>query len=466
MRNRVKHIHFVGIGGVGMCGIAEVLHNLDYKVSGSDISENTNTRRLSKLGITVHIGHHADHITGSDVVVVSTAVDESNPEVICAQKNNIPVIPRAEMLAELMRFQQGIAVAGTHGKTTTTSLIASVMAEAGLDPTFVIGGKLNSADANARLGGGEYMVVEADESDASFLHLQPVIAIVTNIDADHMATYDHDFEKLKQGFIDFIHNLPFYGLAILCIDDPVVKEILPFLHKPILTYGVSEDSDLRAWDIRQDGLQMQFKVAIKDDEQWLEVTTNHPGVHNVLNTLAAISVAYSLDVDKKAIVSGLKNFQGIDRRFQVNGTVAIDGGDVIFIDDYAHHPTEITATLDAVKNGWPDRRIVTIFQPHRYTRTHDLFDDFSAVLGSIDLLIVSEIYAAGEKPISGADGRALCRAIRTRGHVNPVFIEDITKLHETLKDILKPNDLALTLGAGNIGLVASKLPEQMREAWQ
>lgn len=466
MRNRVKHVHFVGIGGVGMCGIAEVLHNLDYQVSGSDISENANTRRLSKLGITVHIGHHANHITGSDVVVVSTAVDESNPEVVCAHESNIPVIPRAEMLAELMRFQQGIAVAGTHGKTTTTSLIASVMAEAGLDPTFVIGGKLNSADSNARLGGGEYMVVEADESDASFLHLQPVIAIVTNIDADHMATYDGDFEKLKQGFVDFIHNLPFYGLAILCIDDPVVKEIMPLLHKPVLTYGTGEEADIRAWDIKQDGLQMKFKVAAKENKNWLEVTTNHPGIHNVLNTLAAISVAYSLDVDKKAIASGLKNFQGINRRFQVNGTVSLAGGDVIFIDDYAHHPTEIAATLDAVNKGWPERRIVTIFQPHRYTRTHDLFDDFSAVLSSIDLLIVSEIYAAGEKPISGADGRALCRAIRTRGQTNPVFIEDITKLQETLKDILKPNDLVLTLGAGNIGLIANQLPEQMQEAWQ
>jgi UDP-N-acetylmuramate--alanine ligase len=466
MHNRVKHVHFVGIGGAGMCGIAEVLHNLDYRVSGSDISENTNTRRLAKLGITVQIGHDPEHITGADVVVVSTAVDESNPEVTSAHENNIPVIPRAEMLAELMRFQQGIAVAGTHGKTTTTSLIASVMAEAGLDPTFVIGGKLNSADTNARLGTGEYMVVEADESDASFLHLQPVIAIVTNIDADHMATYSGDFEKLKSGFVEFIHNLPFYGLAILCIDDPVVKEIMPLLHKPVLTYGVDEEADIRALNIRQDGLHMQFTVATREDKQWLEVTTSHPGMHNVLNTLATICVAYSLEVDKKAIVSGLKNFQGINRRFQVNGTVSLGDGDVIFIDDYAHHPTEIAATLDAVKKGWPDRRIVTIFQPHRYTRTHDLFDDFSLVLGTADLLIISEIYAAGEKPITGADGRALCRAIRTRGHAEPVFIEDITTLNETLKDMLRPNDLALTLGAGNIGLVASQLPDQMKEAWQ
>ncbi len=465
MRNRVKNVHFVGIGGVGMCGIAEVLHNLEYKVSGSDMSENSNTRRLSKLGISVFIGHEAKHVIGSDVVVVSTAVAEDNPEVVCAHDKNIPVIPRAEMLAELMRFRQGIAVAGTHGKTTTTSLIASVMAEAGLDPTFVIGGKLNSADANARLGSGEYMVAEADESDASFLHLLPVIAIVTNIDADHMATYDGDFEKLKQVFVDFIHNLPFYGLAIMCIDDPEVRGIIPLLHKPVLTYGFDDEADIRAWDVRQDGAQMKFKVAAKENRHWLDITTNNPGTHNVLNTLAAISVAHVLGIDKKAIASGLSNFQGINRRFQINGTISVNGGDVLFIDDYAHHPTEIAATLDAVQKGWPERRIVTIFQPHRYTRTHDLFDDFSVVLDSIDLLLVSEVYAAGEKPISGADGRALCRAIRARGHTTPIFVEDITKLSDTLKDILKPNDLALTLGAGNIGLVASQLPDQMREVW-
>lgn len=466
MRNRVRRIHFVGIGGAGMCGIAEVLHNLDYQVSGSDISENVNTRRLSKLGITVHIGHSAEHVAGSDVVVVSTAVGGSNPEVVRAHESNIPVIPRAEMLAELLRFQQGIAVAGTHGKTTTTSLIASVMAEAGLDPTFVIGGKLNSADTNARLGGGEYIVVEADESDASFLHLQPVVAVITNIDADHMATYGGDFEKLKSGFLEFIHNLPFYGLAILCTDDPVVKEILPLVHKPVLTYGTSEDADIRARDIKQVGMQMNFNVAVKENNQWLEVTTNHPGRHNTLNTLAAISVAYSLDLDKNAIISGLKNFQGINRRFQVNGQVKLKDGDVIFIDDYAHHPTEIAATLEAVRKGWPERRLVTVFQPHRYTRTRDLFDDFSAVLASVEFLIVSEIYAAGEKPISGADGRALCRAIRARGHANPIFLEDIGQLHDMLKDILRPNDIALTLGAGNIGQVASTLPEKMQEAWQ
>ena len=465
MRNRIKNVHFVGIGGVGMCGIAEVLHNLEYKVSGSDISENSNTRRLSALGISVFIGHEAKYVIGSDVVVVSTAVDESNPEVVCAHDKNIPVIPRAEMLAELMRFRQGIAVAGTHGKTTTTSLIASVMAEAGLDPTFVIGGKLISSDVNARLGSGEYMVAEADESDASFLHLLPVIAIITNIDADHMATYDNDFEKLKQVFVDFIHNLPFYGLAIMCINDPVVREIIPLLHKPVLTYGFDDDADIRAWDVSQDGMQMNFKVATKDNNQWLDITTNNPGEHNVLNTLAAICVAHVLDIDKQSITSGLRKFQGINRRFQVNGTISINGGDVIFIDDYAHHPTEIAATLDAVQKGWPGRRIVTIFQPHRFTRTHDLFDDFSVVLDSLDLLLVSEVYAAGEKPISGADGRALCRAIRARGHTTPIFIEDITELSDTLKDILKPNDLALTLGAGNIGLVASQLPEQMQAVW-
>ena len=461
MRDRVKRVHFVGIGGVGMCGIAEVLYNLEFEVSGSDIRENTNTRRLRGLGIPVHIGHDPAYVRNVDVVVVSSAVDQSNPEVAAALREQIPVIPRAEMLGELMRFQQGVAVAGTHGKTTTTSLIASLLAEGGLDPTFVIGGRLNSAGVNARLGRGEYLVAEADESDASFMHLHPLMAVVTNIDADHMGTYGSDFSALRQTFIAFLQNLPFYGLALLCIDDPVVQEILPEVHKPLMTYGFGEDADVRARNIEQNGLAMHFTVDLKGEDNWLQVTLNQPGRHNVLNALAAIAVARVLGVDKPAIIAGLEKFAGIGRRFQVNGSIARNGGDVIFVDDYAHHPREIAATVEAARQAWPGRRLVVVFQPHRYSRTRDLFDDFSAILSTQEPLLITEVYAAGEAPLNGADGRALCRAIRARGRAAPVFVEDVAQLPLVLQDILQSNDVLLTLGAGNIGQIAARLPQDL-----
>ena len=462
MRNWVKRVHFVGIGGVGMCGIAEVLHNLEFSVSGSDTAENANTRRLTGLGIRVTIGHDAAHIAGADVVVISSAVKDTNPEVQAAHAAKIPVIPRAEMLAELMRLQHGIAIAGTHGKTTTTSLTASVLAQGGLDPTFVIGGRLNSAGTNARLGRGEYLVAEADESDASFLHLQPFMAVVTNIDADHMETYGGDFNRLKQAFIDFLHNLPFYGLAILCTDDPNVREILPHVHKPVRTYGTGADADVRASDIAQDGMQMHFKVTIGQRGKPMHITLNQPGQHNVLNALAAITVAIELSVPEAAIREGLSGFGGIGRRFQVNGFMPITGGDVLLVDDYGHHPRELAATIQAARGGWPQRRLVVAFQPHRYTRTRDLIDDFSAVLAGCDTLFITEVYAAGEAPISGADGRALCRAIRARGG-NPVFVENVHELPTLLADTLQANDLLLTLGAGNIGQVAAGLAQRLGE---
>lgn len=460
MRNWVRRIHFVGIGGAGMSGIAEVLHNLKFGVSGSDAQQSANTRRLSELGVSVHIGHDAALIQGVDVVVVSSAVDPQNPEVVAAHAAKVPVIPRAEMLGELMRLQHGIAVAGTHGKTTTTSLVASVLAQGGLDPTFVIGGRLNSAGANARLGRGEYLVAEADESDASFLHLQPYLAIVTNIDADHMGTYGGDFSRLKQAFIDFLHNLPFYGLAVLCIDDPVVRDILPNVHKPTRTYGFSPDADVRAQDIMQHGMQMHFTVTMPGIPGNMRVVLNQPGRHNVLNALAAIVVAHELHVSDHAILEGLAAFAGIGRRFQINGTIALRGGDVMLVDDYGHHPTELAATIAAARAGWPQRRLVVAFQPHRYTRTRDLFDDFCAVLGHLEPVLITEVYAAGEHPISGADGRALCRAIRARGG-NPIFLEKVDALPEVLREVLAPGDLLLTLGAGNIGQVAANLPKSL-----
>jgi len=457
VREHIKHIHFVGIGGAGMSGIAEVLVNLGYQVSGSDLADNAATAQLRALGARVEMGHDAEWIVGSDVVVTSTAVSEDNPEVLAAREKKIPIIPRAEMLGELMRFQKGIAIAGTHGKTTTTSLVASVLAAGGLDPTFVIGGRLKSAGANARLGTGEYLVAEADESDASFLHLQPLIAIVTNIDADHLQTYGGDFAVLKETFISFLHNLPFYGLAIMCVDDPVVRDILPQLRKPVLTYGTQEGADCRAVDIEQQGLQMQFKVASSEHEGLLELTLNMPGQHNVLNALAAIAVARTLGVDDQAIQQGLKTFQGIGRRFEVLGNLQVDGDAVPLVDDYAHHPREIAATLEATREAWPQRRLVTVFQPHRYSRTQDLMDDFSQVLGHVDPLLITEVYAAGEAPIAGADGRALCRSIRARGRVTPIFVEDMDDLPTLLADIVRPGDVVLTMGAGNIGQHAGLL---------
>ena len=459
--SRVRRIHFVGIGGAGMCGIAEVLHNLKFDISGSDLRASPTTQRLQSLGVKVAIGHDAALVKGADVVVTSSAVAEANPEVTAAHAARIPVIPRAEMLGELMRLQRGIAIAGTHGKTTTTSLVASCLAEGGLDPTFVIGGRLNSAGTNARLGSGEYLVAEADESDASFLTLQPYMAVVTNIDADHMATYGGDFERLKQAFVDFLHHLPFYGLAVLCVDDPVVREILPAVHKPVLTYGIEQAADVRATDIRQDGLKMHFNVSLQGEKGAFAVTLNQPGRHNVLNALAAIAIANALGVKHEAIQRALAHFSGIGRRFQLNGSVPLNGGEVMLVDDYGHHPREIAATVAAARASWPGRRLVVVFQPHRYTRTRDLMDDFSDVLSGIGMLFVTEIYAAGEKKIAGADGRALCRAIRARGKSDPVFVPDVLKLTEHLKDALKPNDVLLTLGAGNIGAVAAGLTQEL-----
>lgn len=465
MRNWVKRIHFVGIGGVGMSGIAEVLSNLQFEVSGSDIRESANTRRLATHGIAVHIGHDAELVAHADAVVVSSAINGRNPEVAAAKRAKIPVVPRAEMLGELMRLQRGIAVAGTHGKTTTTSLIASVLGEGGLDPTFVIGGQLNSAGSNARLGKGEYLVAEADESDASFLHLQPFVAVVTNIDNDHLGTYGGDFARLKRTFINFLHNLPFYGLAIVCLDDPVVREILGKIQRPTITYGTCPEADVRARNIEQDGLQMRFTVEMSGAEA-LELKLRQPGQHNVLNALAAVAVAKELGVATAAISRGLARFEGIGRRFQVLGQVSIDGGDVVLVDDYAHHPRELAVTMTAARHGWPDRRLVVAFQPHRYTRTRDLLDDFSAVLNEVDPLVITEVYSAGEGAISGADGRALCRAIRARGKANPIFVDDVAALPHVLREILRANDVLLTMGAGSIGQVAADLPQWLAEARQ
>ena len=456
---RIHRAHFVGIGGAGMGGIAEVLLNLGYQVSGSDLRENAVTRRLAGLGARILIGHDASHVDGCDVVVVSSAVNEQNPEVKAAREQRIPVVPRAEMLAEIMRFRYGIAVAGTHGKTTTTSLVASLLAEAGLDPTFVIGGLLNSANSHARLGSGRYLVAEADESDASFLYLQPMLAVVTNIDADHLSTYEGDFQRLRQTFVEFLHHLPFYGLAVLCMDDPNVRDVLPEITRQVRTYGIeAEDADIRAVNLRQDGVQMHFDIH-QDEHEPLAVVLNLPGRHNVLNALAAVAVARELEVDDQSVQHALETFAGIGRRFQLNGELAVADGSVLFIDDYGHHPREISATLEAVRNGWPERRLVTVFQPHRYSRTRDLFEDFAQVLGNTDLLLISEVYAAGEELITGADSRALCRAVRGRGRVDPVFVEDIETLPVVLKDVLQAGDLVLTLGAGSIGAVAAALPE-------
>jgi len=453
---RIHRIHLVGIGGSGMGGIAEVLLNLGYEVQGSDLKANAVTQRLSRLGAKIFIGHAADNLGEADVVVVSSAVNRSNPEVAAALANRVPVVARAEMLGELMRFRYSIAVAGTHGKTTTTSLVASVLAEGGLDPTFVIGGRLKSADSNARLGAGRYLVAEADESDASFMHLQPMLAIVTNIDNDHLATHDGDFARLKQSFVDFLHNLPFYGLAVLCADDAEVRSILPAVARPYLTYGLDEAADIRALNIERRGLQSRYQ-ALRPGREPLAIEINLPGRHNVLNSLAAVAVATELEIADGAIQRALANFQGIDRRLQQLGEIQWPGGRALVIDDYAHHPTEITATLDAVRQGWPSRRLVLAFQPHRYSRTRDLLDDFGSALSGCDVLLVTEVYAAGEAPIAGADGRAICRAVRTRGLKEPVFVERVDELAESLRAVLHDGDLVLTMGAGNIGAVAQDL---------
>jgi len=459
---RVRRIHFVGAGGAGMSGIAEVLHNLGYVVTGSDLRENAVTRRLNQLGVKVWVGHDARHTEDCDAVVVSSAVAVDNPEVVAARRRRIPVVPRAEMLAELMRFRYGIGVAGTHGKTTTTSLIASLLAGGGLDPTFVIGGQLNSAGSHARLGDGHYLVAEADESDASFLYLQPSLAVVTNIDADHLSTYEGDFERLRQTFIEYLHHLPFYGLAVLCLDDPAVRSVLPEVTRPVVTYGIETAADVRAADVRQAGVQTHFTVARPGRDSRLSITLNLPGRHNVLNALAAIAVATELGVPDDVIQQVLAGFEGIGRRFQMAGEIETPAGRVLLIDDYAHHPREIAPTLAAVRAGWPERRLVVAFQPHRYTRTHDLFDDFVQVLSGVDALILCEVYAAGETPVSGADGRALCRGIRARGHADPVFVERIADLPAVLKDILQDGDVLVTMGAGDIGAVSARLADALR----
>ncbi len=459
MKHAVRRIHFVGIGGAGMSGIAEVLLNLGYTISGSDVAESGTTRRLARLGAKVWIGHAPEHVEGVDAVVTSTAVRGDNPEVIAARARRIPVVPRAVMLAELMRLKRGIAIAGTHGKTTTTSLVASVLAAGGLDPTFVIGGRLNSAGSHARLGSGEYIVVEADESDASFLNLTPVMAVVTNIDNDHMETYGHDFARLKQAFVDFLSRLPFYGHAVLCVDDRHVREILPFVSKPVLTYGFAADAQYRAVDAVAEGTQMRF-TALREGASPLAVRLNLPGLHNVANALATIAVATELDVEDGAILAGLERFTGVGRRFARYGEVAIDGGSFTLIDDYGHHPVEIEATLAAVRGAFPGRRVVLAFQPHRYTRTRDCFEDFVRVLGTADALLLAEVYPAGEAPIVAADGRALARALRVAGKVEPVFVEDIAAMPQAILDAARPGDVVITMGAGSIGQVPNKLAPQ------
>ncbi|QYK01778.1 UDP-N-acetylmuramate--L-alanine ligase [Shewanella psychrotolerans] len=455
---RVKQIYFVGIGGAGMGGIAEVLLNEGYRLSGSDIAENAVTTRLRRLGANVYIGHQAEQVQGADVVVVSTAIDASNPEIMAAKELRIPIVRRAEMLAELMRYRHGVAVAGTHGKTTTTSLIASIYAQAERDPTFVIGGLLNSAGTNARLGKSRYLIAEADESDASFLHLQPMVSVVTNIEADHMDTYEGDFEKLKSTFVDFLHNLPFYGVAVTCIDDPVVRELLPRIARKAVTYGFSEDADVQALNFVQQGYSCSFTVRRQGLDD-LELKVNLPGQHNVLNALAAIAVATEDEIEDAAIVKALAEFQGIGRRFQQLGEFAIDAGDVMLVDDYGHHPSEVAATIKAARSGWPEKRLVMIYQPHRYSRTRDLYEDFVEVLAQVDCLLLLDVYAAGETPVPGADSRALCRSIRQRGQLEPIFVADPEQLQIILPSVLQGGDLLLTQGAGNIGAISRQLAD-------
>jgi UDP-N-acetylmuramate--alanine ligase len=463
MKHAVKHIHFVGIGGAGMSGIAEVLRNQGYLISGSDLNDSPTLQRLKGLGIKTCLGHEAAHIIGADVLVTSTAVQADNPEVIAARKRKIPVVPRAMMLAELMRLKQGIAIAGTHGKTTTTSLVASVLAEGGLDPTFVIGGRLNSAGANAKLGSGDYIVVEADESDASFLNLMPVMAVVTNIDADHMETYGHDFKRLQGAFLDFLHRMPFYGTAILCVDDPAVREILGDVQCPITGYGVSPDAQVRAVNIRAVGPQMHFTAQRRNGVTLpdMEIKLNLAGHHNVLNALSAIAVAVELNVPDEAVKKALAGFTGVGRRFQSYGDVAVrpahGGGKFTVIEDYGHHPVEVAATLQAARGAFPGRRLVLAFQPHRYTRTRDCFEDFVKVLGHADVVLLSEVYAAGETPIVAADGRSLARALRVAGKVEPIFVDDIAAMPEAVLETVRDGDVVMCMGAGSIGGVPAKL---------
>ncbi len=456
----VQRIHFVGIGGAGMGGIAEVLVNLGFQVSGSDRQSNAMVKRLESQGVEVHIGHDSNWIEGAGLLVRSSAIAEDNPELAEARRLRIPIVPRAQMLAELMRLRAGIAIAGTHGKTTTTSLVACLLAEGGLDPTFVVGGLVTASGVNARLGEGRYLVAEADESDASFLLLQPVLAVVTNIDADHMETYGGDFNRLQQAFVDFLHHLPFYGHAIVCLDDAVIAQLLPRITKHMVTYGIESDADIRATDIRAEGSRTHFRIHARDHEP-LAVTLNLPGTHNVLNALAAVAVARLAGVDDQAVRRGLESFQGIGRRLQQYGQRRTCAGEVFLVDDYAHHPTELAATLQAVRAAWPQRRLVVVFQPHRYTRTRDLMDDFALRLGEPDVLVVLEVYAAGEKPIPGADGRSLCRTLRARGKTEPVFCETLSAIPEVLENLIRDGDVLLLTGAGDIG----SLPAVLSRRW-
>ena len=465
MKHAIRHIHFVGLGGSGMSGIAEVLFNLGYRISGSDLSDSPTLHRLQALGIATYLGHAAAHIEGADAVVTSTAVKADNPEVLAAREKKIPVVPRALMLAELMRLKQGIAIAGTHGKTTTTSLVTSVLAEAGLDPTFVIGGRLNSAGANAKLGSGDHIVVEADESDASFLNLLPVMAVVTNIDADHMETYGHDFGRLKKAFVDFLHRMPFYGTAVLCIDNPAVREIVPEVSCPITSYGFSEDAQVRAVNVRAEGAQMHFTVQRRNGVTLpdMDVVLNLAGEHNVLNALSAIAVAVELNIPDAAVLSALAQFKGVGRRFQSYGDLpAAGGGQFTVVDDYGHHPVEMAATLAAARGAFAGRRLVLAFQPHRYSRTRDCFEDFVKVIGAADAVLLTEVYAAGEAPVVAADGRSLARALRVAGRVEPVFVDDIAALPQAIADTARDGDVVLCMGAGSIGAVPAKVVEMLR----
>lgn len=471
MKHKVNHIHFVGIGGSGMSGIAEVLLNLGYQISGSNLSENATTQRLSELGATVHIGHADTHIASADAVVTSSAIKPDNPEVIAARARNIPVVPRAMMLAELLRLRQGIAIAGTHGKTTATSLIASVLAQAEMDPTFVIGGRLEAAGSHAKLGGGEFIVVEADESDASFLYLQPVLAVVTNIDADHMETYDHDFSRLKQAFVDFVQHLPFYGMAILCVDDANVREIIPTISKPITTYGLSDTAQIRATDISHCSGQMRFTalIGVNGKTRKLNITLNLPGLHNVQNALAAIAVGNEVGVPDASIIKALTGFKGVGRRFQRCGEIKLakndsnNCGSFTLVDDYGHHPVEIAATIAAAHGAFPGRRLMVAFQPHRYTRTRDVFEDFVKVLSTADVLLLTEVYAAGESPIVAADGKSLVRAIRVQGKVEPIFVETVEELPAAILSIVQDGDVVLVMGAGSVGSVAQNLASSLHD---
>lgn len=454
---RIKGIHMVGVGGAGMSGIAEVLVNLGYAVTGSDIRQSATTRRLQEMGVAVAIGHRAENMAGADVIVTSTAVQDDNPEVVAAREERVPVVRRAEMLAELMRYRHGIAVAGTHGKTTTTSLIAAIFAEAGLDPTFVIGGLVNSAGTNARLGESRYLVAEADESDASFLHLQPMVSVITNIEADHMDTYGGDFSVLRHTFIEFLHNLPFYGVAVLCVDDPEVANLLPDVGRTLLTYGFSEDADFRICDMEKKSLNTAFTVQRPAPAEPLQLELNMPGTHNVLNATAAVAVACDEGIADEAIRRGLAGFQGVGRRFELLGDLELATGKALLVDDYGHHPTELRATLEAARQAWPQRRLVLIFQPHRYSRTRDLFEDFVQVLSSCDVLLLLDVYPAGEEAIPGADGRALARSVRQRGLVDPIFVDAVEDVAEVLSGVIQPDDVVLTQGAGNVSTLAQIL---------